>query len=525
MLKHLSISLAALGLAVGTLSAQADFGAATEKNLLQLSIFRHGVSNDIGASATAPEGFIRDRSRSAADLIKLSDSLNAEFLTRDAANWTDMMVLFPAQNPSHIITCVEERNPDLPDGRKAPSVQTIDLATGEVNTVLRGMIACDGIRLTAWGTILATEEAGDGGAYEIIDPLNTFENTVVDRATGQITGATAGNIAKRPALPTMAWEGLTVLFTGVVIAGDELRPGTDGDDTDGGAIFKFVPENPNTLQSITDLSQSPFVAGSVYALRVSCRDNRPQFGQGCEVGSADWVGVNAATARADANANGATGYYRPEDLHRDPSFLGQGVRFCWANTGLASGGNYGEVMCAIDSAPNQAAAGELTVMVNRFIEGTPDMNQPDNLAFQPGTGILYVIEDNPNGDVWACLPDGDDRDIKSDGCIKVMSVVDASAEPTGLFFSDDGKTAYLSIQHSDDAEGTQFDGFDTDDVLRITGFATPIDSSTLDGFLNLGAGSIAPQAGNVLQMQGIQFNGVPLNANIKINMDGTWELR
>jgi len=35
-----------------------------------------------------------------------------------------------------------------------------------------------------------------------------------------------GNTRVRAALPTMAWEGLAVLPSGVVIAGDELRPGS-----------------------------------------------------------------------------------------------------------------------------------------------------------------------------------------------------------------------------------------------------------------------------------------------------------
>ena len=49
--------------------------------------------------------------------------------------------------------------------------------------------------------------------------------------------------------------------------------------------------------------------------------------------------------------------------------------------------------------------------VNRFIEGDTELNSVDNLAFQPHTGILYVIEDHSNGDVFACLPDGPDREV------------------------------------------------------------------------------------------------------------------
>jgi hypothetical protein len=86
----------------------------------------------------------------------------------------------------------------------------------------------------------------------------------------------------------------------------------------------------------------------------------------------------------------------------------------------------------------------------------------------------YVIEDNPNGDIFACLPDGADRDIKTDGCVKILSVKDSSAEPTGFKFSADGKTAYLAIQHSSDGLMTKVDDYATDDIIKITGFKIPL---------------------------------------------------
>ena len=146
------------------------------------------------------------------------------------------------------------------------------------------------------------------------------------------------------------------------------------------------------------------------------------------------------------------------------------IPLCWTKTSNEAGKNYGEVVCGVDSAPLTASSTQRTVAVNRFLEGDTDLNQPDNIAFQPVTGNLYVIEDHDNGDIWACLPDGADRDIKTDGCVKILSVKDSSAEPTGFFFAPDGKTAYVSIQHSDDALMTNLDDYGTDDILKITGF-------------------------------------------------------
>lgn len=274
-----------------------------------------------------------------------------------------------------------------------------------------------------------------------------------------------------------------VLTSGVVIAGDELRPGSPA-NADGGAIFKFVPSIAYDPASgpVRELAQSPLVAGTVYALQATCVENEQRYGQGCEIGMGAWIAVNAATARADANNKGATGFYRPEDLEIDPLYRDaanpSAVRFCWTNTGNEASGNYGEVMCGIDKEPlittvtdsSGVLKPKLTTTINRFLEGDRDLNQPDNLAFQPVTGNHYVIEDHDNGDVWACLPDGNDRDIKSDGCVKILSVKDTSAEPTGFFFTPDGKTAYVSIQHSEDGNMPLEDDYGTDDVLKITGF-------------------------------------------------------
>jgi hypothetical protein len=137
------------------------------------------------------------------------------------------------------------------------------------------------------------------------------------------------------------------------------------------------------------------------------------------------------------------------------------VRFCWTNTGREAAHNYGEVICGIDSDPLLADETVASVVVNRFIEGDTAFNSVDNLAFQPHTGNVYVIEDHDNGD---------DRDIKSDGCVRILSVKDQSVEPTGFEFFGSGKMAILSIQHSDDKLMPSYDDYPTDDIIIITGF-------------------------------------------------------
>ncbi|MGZ8153357.1 MAG: alkaline phosphatase PhoX [Methylovulum sp.] len=496
----------------GIASAAGDFGMETQ-NLLKSQAYKYfGIVKPINASETV--SVPREHHQGVNQLIKLATGLKAEIVSRKVANSSDMMAFWPNDtNPTHIVSCIEVGNDAIGTYPSAqtklePSVQRIDLATGEVATILRGMSGCDGIRLTPWGTIVATEEEDDGGLYEILNPLNTTERTLVTRGSSSIIDANGapvtGEIEYRGALGNLAWEGLDLTQQGVVYYGDELRPGTEGANTDGGSLLKFVPSALwDGVTPVANLSQSPLVQGNVYAFQASCQSRTsssfPQFGQGCEIGEGAWVKIDPANARASADANSATGYYRPEDGHFDPNYSGPGVKFCWNNTGSSSAQNYGEVVCLIDTLPE--GSGEKTVTdntkngfgltylansleskgfavaaANRVLEGDADLNQPDNLAFQPGTGNMYVIEDNSFGDVWACLPDGADRDIKSDGCVKVLSVRDSSAEPTGFTFTGDGKTAYFYIQHSDDAAcvtGTNCasnDDYATDDLIKITGF-------------------------------------------------------
>ncbi len=509
----IALSVVVAGLCAGVAAAdddkerrsETDFGIRVERLLQSKSEKLFGIERPLAAPADANDYVTRASAR-ADQRIKLAHGLDAEFVARNVAFLGDMITFWPgADDYSHLIVCIEQgRSGTTPGGSGGynASVQRVDVSTGAVETILHGMNRCDGIRTTPWGTVLATEETEDGRAYEILDPLGTTHHLVADRATGDIRDGVdslnnSTKVVQRTALPTMAWEGLTVLDSGVVIGGDELRPGSGTLNTDGGAIFKFVPDYPRIDHAkISDLSGSPLVSGRTYAMTVSCREpthrNFPQYGQGCEAGTGAWVKVNATRARADANAYGATGYYRPEDLHRDPAYDGDGERFCWTNTGREKAAHYGEVICAVDGDPmptnpvdvvdartGMEYLGDGTAMTivttNRFVEGDPRFNSPDNLDFQPKTGNVYVIEDHGNGEIWACLPDGTDQNLKSDGCIAVASIIDPGAEPTGFVFDATGKVAYVIVQHGEqtdallDYTSNPVNGM-TDDLIKITGF-------------------------------------------------------
>jgi len=71
-----------------------------------------------------------------------------------------------------------------------------------------------------------------------------------------------------------------------------------------------------------------------------------------------------------------------------------------------------------------------------------------------------------NDDVWACLPDGADRDDLSDGCVRVMTLKDGNAEFTGITFLADGKSFLIHLQHRTQ-DGRAVPG--TTDELLVSG--------------------------------------------------------
>jgi hypothetical protein len=172
-----------------------------------------------------------------------------------------------------------------------------------------------------------------------------------------------------------------------------------------------------------------------------------------------------------------TGFYRPEDMDLDPLAWADGrVRACWNNTGNDVGANWGETLCFEDIPAATLPTGTQPV-VQPFVIGNPELRMPDNIAFQPKTGIMYLLMDastsaeDPkwtNDQIWACLPDGADPDLQSDGCVRVANLRDGDAEFSGIQFLADGKSFLVHLQHRTQV-GRAVQG--TTDEIQVSGLA------------------------------------------------------
>lgn len=467
------ISLAIAGsFSAVALAEQPDFGQEVDMLATAKSIDLFGVTKPLKTSSTLSITAAAANANPA-KLVTLAKGLTAKVVSA-AANLApniDMMALWPnSAHPTHIIACNEQ-------GSTQVGLQRINMATGIAEDIVSsGLTSCDPVHITAWGTILFGEENGaNGRVFELLDPLTTTGATINGVGAGTTTSDPA-HIAYRPAVGQLSFEGIALYPNGVMYYGDENRP---GNGNPGGAYFKFIP---NILWSggapITNLSDSPLVAGNVYGMRTGKRSGNTDYGQGNETGRGSWVQITGAlpfNLRAAAASLQLTSYYRPEDLDIDLAALTDGyVRFCGNNTGEDTQGgdhNWGETICITDGTLAEAADTVTlsTPDLQRLVVGNPEFAMMDNIAYQPNAGNWLINEDGEgpvatpprNNDIWSCVDDGDDTDILADACARVISLNDLNAESTGGIFDASGKRYFVSVQHNVTGHGV---------ILEINGW-------------------------------------------------------
>jgi hypothetical protein len=467
-----AVFLAAV-LAAGAAGAFTDFGSFVQAQLRHRSPSLFGVSGPLAHSSTASLAAV-EASAHPERLATVAKSLTVRVVSHGmAAPNLDQSALWPDDShPRWLITCNEQ---DVAD----PGLVRINLASGAQEVIVTGTSDCDPVRRTPWGTILFGEEAGGGPAggrlYELVDPLHTTGVTL-DRATGSFGGGSgATNLAARPALGRLSFEGLAIYPNGVTYYGDENRP---AQGVPGGAYFKFIPAILPAAETgpITSLADSPYAApGAIYGLRLGRREGGTDFGQGNQYGLGSWIPIPAAAdpdLRAQAATLQLTGYYRPEDADIDRAAQADGrVRWCANNTGNEPDDQlWGEAICLSDGTLAQAGANTATPGVRLLVSGSPALAMPDNIAFQPHRGTWIIHEDAEtvtdlqgphNNDLWDCLPDGADPDLQSDGCVRIATLNDLTAEWTGGIFDASARHFYVSVQHNITGAGV---------ILDITGW-------------------------------------------------------
>jgi hypothetical protein len=489
--------LAVVGLTTRTIAnhGHIDFGSFVADQLSDHSEQLFGIGHPLEESALGPYDGPDNL-----QAIQVAQGLHVSLVSSSTASAADQIALWPDDDhPKYLFVCDEETS--------NPAVQRVDLskpAGSNATTIVIGLSSCDPVRRTPWGTIIVAEEAGlTGGLYELFDPVNINSPiNVLNRDSGMTSDPL--HLVKRKAVGSLSFESFAIKHDGTMIYGDELAP---GQGNAGGGIYKFVPSIPYQGNGpITVPGLSPLASGTAYGLRVAAQGSS-NWGQGAETGNGAWVLVNTgAQGVVDANGNilmrnaqalqKFTGYYRPEDMDIDPIALEDGIfRACWANTGRMShtdsslvenSGVKTEIMCLVENPPSTFAPNPLTgtiPTVTRFVTGSEERGMFDNVAFQPHTGNLVILEDNSvdsvkqlnplvtelrGNDLWICLPDGEDDDELTDGCVRFASIRDTSAEPTGFIFTGSGESAFVNIQHraANDALGKENHGA----LVKISGF-------------------------------------------------------
>src|SRR6185295_4355417 len=148
--------------------------------------------------------------------IQVAPGLHVSLVSSGVASAADQIALWPDDdNPTHLFVCDEETS--------NPAVQRVDLsrpANSNVTTIVTGLISCDPVRRTPWGTIIVAEEAGaTGGFYELFDPVHiTTAINVTDRLDGTTTDSI--HLAKRKAVGSLSFESFAIKEDGTMIYGD-----------------------------------------------------------------------------------------------------------------------------------------------------------------------------------------------------------------------------------------------------------------------------------------------------------------
>jgi hypothetical protein len=312
------------------------------------------------------------------------------------------------------------------------SVSVTDLVTGATRTIAQraDWESLDPTVWTPWGTLLIGEETNaaarrDPGVPQAVGGL-VYE-LVLDRADPTVVTA----ILPRPAIGAKSHEGMRFDTQGNLYSISERTPGY---------IFKFVPDTKGDLSS-----------GQTYVLKVTQPD-------GDRTGAAEWVPLDRAAVQVDASAAadavGATGYGRPEDVEIATSTGGDRGGANTLYVAITSEHRVLAIELREPAGGSAHATAFVSDYVSRGVNATGEFTMPDNLALDRA-GNLYITED-PGGsfssgkrqgdDIWVAAPNRGARGPAS-SVARFASLTDCDAEPTGIYFETTGGRLFVNVQH------------------------------------------------------------------------------
>ncbi len=351
-------------------------------------------------------------------------------------------------------------------------------------TVIGSLANCSG-GITPWNTFLTCEENYDGFYGETLYDENDQTTHKPSRYYGWENfydyppehygwvvevDPKDGTAQKHIALGRFSHECCTLyqLNDGRVVA-------YTGDDKNDEHLYKFVSSQPNSLKEGT-LYVADTVNGKWLAMDWENQAVlKNKFKDQTEV---------LIRAREAAKLLGATELNRPEDIEIDPI---TGNIFVSLTNNKGKGDNHGSIL-KIEEA--NGAFDALDFEASTYIAGGEEngFSCPDNLAFDM-SGNLWMTSDMSGSAMNR--PDGPYMAFKNNSLFviprygkdagKVIRVASAprDAELTGPWFSPDGKTLFLSVQHpgeqtTDLSNPTSLWPFDEDripkpSVVAITG--------------------------------------------------------
>jgi hypothetical protein len=294
--------------------------------------------------------------------------------------------------------------------------------------------AMDPIVWTPWGTILVGEETNASGKPDPDYP-NAKAGLVYELIPSAADPSVLDRIITRPALGSKSHEGARFDKQGNLYSISERNPGY---------IFKFTPDVKGDLSS-----------GQLYVLKITS----PTVDR---TGEAEWIPLDRDAVKIDASAAadavGATGYNRPEDVELATSTgntRGSPNTLFVAVTGLT--GPVDNRILAIDLREPAGGSSHSTAFVYDYVKvgvnTTSDFSMPDNVALDPA-GNLYITED-PGGsfaskrngdDIWVARP-GNGPHSAAASVERFGSLTDCDAEPTGIYWERGGDRLFVNVQH------------------------------------------------------------------------------